>query len=107
MNPKTGAHPEVGAISFLEVTTTMPVCADSYADQWRRDAARIIARMAEKRLTLRICHTKSGSSWALSDGTPVPTRVALCAVNDVRLTSNNDGLFPGVPQSWTYNDPSM
>jgi hypothetical protein len=103
MNLKAGAHPVVGAVSFLEVV--MPLCVDTYADQWRREAARIIARMAEERLTLRICHTKSGSSWALSDGTSVPTRVALSAVNDVRLTSNEDGLFPGVPQSWKYDDP--
>jgi hypothetical protein len=97
----------VRAVSFLEVTTAMPVYVDKNADQLRRDAAKVIARMAEKRLVLRICHTKCGSSWALSDGTPVPSRVALSAVNDARLVSNNDGLFIGTGQTWRFDDPFL
>jgi hypothetical protein len=54
---------------------------------------------------LHLTFTKSGSNFVLSNGTPVPTDIALLVVNDVRVVSVNDGLFPTAPQTWRYVTP--
>jgi hypothetical protein len=51
---------------------------------------------------LHLTFTKSGSNFVLSNGTPVPTDIALLVVNDVRVVPVNDGLFPSTPQTWRW-----
>jgi hypothetical protein len=54
---------------------------------------------------LHLTHTTHGSDFALSDGTRVAAGIALLVVNDLRVVSVNDGLFPATPQTWRYVEP--
>jgi hypothetical protein len=73
-------------------------------DRRRHEAAAVIAAMAGG-ASLQLSFSKHGSTWTLSDGAVVSTEVALLIVNDVRVISVNDGLFPTTPQTWRYCEP--
>jgi hypothetical protein len=73
-------------------------------DRRRDGAARIISEMA-RGASLHLTYTSYGSDFRLSNGTRVAPEVALMVVNDVRVCSVNDGLFPTTPQTWRYIDP--
>jgi hypothetical protein len=75
-----------------------------HLDRRRHGAARIISEMS-RGAALHLTFTKSGSNFVLSNGTPVPTDIALLVVNDVRVVSVNEGLFPTAPQTWRYVTP--
>ena len=70
-------------------------------DRRRAKAAHIITAM-ERGASMNLTFTKPGSVFTLSDGTPVSAEIALMVVNDVRVCSVNDGLFPTTPQTWRY-----
>jgi hypothetical protein len=70
-------------------------------DHRRHGAARIISEMA-RGAALHLTYTKHGSDFVLSNGIRVAPDVALMVVNDVRVCSVNDGLFPITPQTWRY-----
>src|SRR5215831_10593999 len=70
-------------------------------DRRRAAAARVITAMS-RGASLHLTFLKRGSVWVLSDGTIVPPEVALSIVNNVRVVSVNDGLFPATPQTWRY-----
>jgi hypothetical protein len=53
-------------------------------------------------LTLNLTFTRTGSAFTLSDGTHVASGVAIAVINDVRIISQSDGLFPSLPQTWRY-----
>jgi hypothetical protein len=72
-----------------------------HLDRRRRSGARVISEMS-RGAALHLTFTKSGSKFVLSNGTPVSTDIALLVVNDVRVVSVNDGLFPGTPQTWRW-----
>ena len=72
-----------------------------HLDRHCHGAARIISEMS-RGAALHLTFTKSGSNFVLSNGTPVPTDIALLVVNDVRVVPVNDGLFPGTPQTWRW-----
>ena len=46
--------------------------------------------------------TRHGSAFTLSNGEHVPPEIAVAVINDVRIVSQLDGLFPSLPQSWKY-----
>jgi hypothetical protein len=73
-------------------------------DRRREKAARVITAM-ERGQTLNLTFSKRGSDFTLSDGTPVSAETALLVVNDVRVVSVNDGLFPVTPQTWRFVEP--
>jgi hypothetical protein len=73
-------------------------------DRRRARAARIIAAMA-RGAALHLTFTKRGSDFVLSDGTRVAPDIALMVVNDLRVVSVGDGLFPATPQTWRYVEP--
>jgi hypothetical protein len=75
--------------------------ARRFQDRRREKAASIIAAMA-RGLTLNLTFTKSGSAFTLSNGSRVAPEVAVMVVNDVRIISQSDGLFPALPQTWKY-----
>lgn len=75
--------------------------ARRHQDRRRQKAASVIAAMA-RGASLNLIFTRSGSAWTLSDGTHVAAEIALMVVNDVRVVSVNDGLFPVTPQTWRY-----
>jgi hypothetical protein len=52
--------------------------------------------------SLHLTFTRQGSDFVLSNGVRVTPEVALMVVNDVRVVSVNDGLFPSTPQTWRY-----
>jgi hypothetical protein len=72
-----------------------------FQDRRRAAAARVITSMSCGR-SLHQTFLKRGSVWTLSDGTIVPPEVALAVVNDVRVVSAGDGLFPQTSQTWRY-----
>ena len=72
-----------------------------FQDRRRQKASRVIAAM-ERGASLHLTFLKRGSVWTLSDGTIVPSEIALAVVNDVRVVSAGDGLFPSVSQTWRY-----
>jgi len=55
--------------------------------------------------SLHLIFTRHGSNFTLSNGICVTPEVALLVVNDVRVVSANDGLFPTAPQTWRYCEP--
>ena len=75
--------------------------ARRFQDRRRAAAARVITSMA-RGTSLHLTFLKRGSVWTLSDGTIVPSEIALAVVNDVRVVSAGDGLFPSVSQTWRY-----
>jgi len=70
-------------------------------DRRRGGAARVITEMS-RGASLRLTFTQRGSNFTLSNGIPVTPEVVLLVVNDVRIVSVNDGLFPTTPQTWTW-----
>jgi hypothetical protein len=75
--------------------------ARRFQDRRRTAAARVITAMMHG-ASLNLTFTKHGSVWTLSGGTVVAPEIALAVVNDVRVCSVNDGLFPQTPQTWCY-----
>jgi len=78
--------------------------ARRFQDRRRLKAAHVITAMA-RGANLNLMFTKCGSVFTLSDGTVVEPETALAVVNDVRVCSVNDGLFPATPQTWRYVGP--
>jgi hypothetical protein len=72
-------------------------------DRHRQKAARVITAM-QRGASLNLTHTRKGSVFTLN-GTVVAPETALAVVNDVRVCSVNDGLFPATPQTWRYVEP--
>jgi hypothetical protein len=72
-------------------------------DRLRAKAARVVTAM-ERGQTLNLTFTKTGSAFTLSDGTHVASEVAITVINDVRIISACDGLFPSLPQTWKHAD---
>jgi hypothetical protein len=70
-------------------------------DRRRAAATRVITAMA-RGASLHLTFLKRGSLWMLSDGSIVPAEIALAVVNDVRVVSAGDGLFPAVSQTWRF-----
>ena len=75
--------------------------ARRFQDRRRAAAARVITAM-ERGQTLNLMFTRSGSAFTLSNGVHVALEVAIAVINDVRIVSQNDGLFPSLPQSWKH-----
>ena len=73
-------------------------------DRRRQKTAHVITAMM-RGASLNLTHTRKGSVFTLSDGTVVMPEIALAVVNDVRVCSVNDGLFPATPQTWRYVKP--
>jgi hypothetical protein len=80
--------------------------ARRFQDQRRQKAARVITAM-ERGLTLNLTFTKHGSAFTLSDGSRVAPEVAVAVINDVRVISQSDGLFPALPQTWRHIEQSF
>jgi len=80
--------------------------ARHFQDRRRAAAARVITAM-ERGATLNLTFTRSGSAFTLSDGTCVPPEVAVAVINDVRILSACDGLFPSLPQTWKHIEQSF
>jgi hypothetical protein len=78
--------------------------ARRFQDRRRMRAANVITAMS-RGASLNLTHTRKGSVFTLSDGTVVMPEIALAVVNDVRVCSVNDGLFPATPQTWRYVKP--
>jgi hypothetical protein len=78
--------------------------ARRFQDRRREQAAHVIAAM-RRGVSLNLTFTRRGSVWTLSGGTVVASAVALMVVNDVRVASVNDGLFPTTPQTWRFIEP--
>ena len=70
-------------------------------DRRRVKAARVLTKMS-RGASLHLTFSKRGSDFTLSDGTSVSAETALMVVNDIRVVSVNDGLFPATPQTWRY-----
>jgi hypothetical protein len=75
--------------------------ARRFQERRREKAARIITAMS-RGAALHLTFTERGSDFALSNGVRVTPAVALMVVNDARVVSVNDGLFPATPQTWRY-----
>jgi hypothetical protein len=75
--------------------------ARRFQDRRRAAAARVITAM-ERGATLNLMFTKHGSAFTLSDGTHVAPEIAVAVINDVRIVSQSDGLFPALPQTWRH-----
>jgi hypothetical protein len=75
--------------------------ARRFQDRRREKAVHVITAM-QRGASLNLTFTKRGSVWTLSGGTVVAPEIALAVVNDVRVYSVNDGLFPQIPQTWRY-----
>ena len=75
-----------------------------FRDRHRQKAARVITAM-QRGASLNLTFTPKGSAFTLSGGTVVAPETALAVVNDVRVCSVNDGLFPATPQTWRYVEP--
>ena len=73
-------------------------------DRRRQKTAHVITAMM-RGASLNLTFTRKGSAFTLSDGTVVTPEIALAVVNDVRVCSVNDGLFPATPQTWRYIGP--
>ena len=74
--------------------------ARRFQDRRRAKAVRVITAMS-RGCTLNLTFTKHGSAFTLSDGTHVAPEVAVMVINDVRILSACDGLFP-LPQTWRH-----
>jgi hypothetical protein len=75
--------------------------ARQFHDRRRQKAAQIICAMS-RGLTLNLTFTRTGSAFTLSDGTHVASEIAIAVINDTRIISQNDGLFPSLPRTWRY-----
>jgi len=75
--------------------------ARRFQDRRRAAAARVITTM-ERKATLNLMFTKNGSAFTLSNGTHVAPEIAVMVINDVRILSQSDGLFPALPQTWRH-----
>jgi hypothetical protein len=82
-------------------TTASLRAARRFQDRRRGKAARVITAM-ERGLTLNLMFTKNGSVFTLSGGSRVTSEVAMMVINDVRIVSQSDGLFPALPQTWRH-----
>jgi hypothetical protein len=74
-----------------------------FQDRRREKATQVIAAMADG-ASLNLTFTKSGSVFTLSNGTRVPPEIAVMVINDIRIISGTDGLFPSLPQTWKHVD---
>jgi hypothetical protein len=79
--------------------------ARHFQDRRRAIAARVITAI-ERGLTLNLTFTKHGSAFTLSNGTHVAPEVAVAVINDLRVASQSDGLFPALPQTWKHVEQS-
>jgi hypothetical protein len=52
--------------------------------------------------SLHLMFLQHKSFWTLSDGTVVAPEIAMAVVNDVRVVSVGDGLFPATSQTWRF-----
>jgi hypothetical protein len=77
-----------------------------FQDRRRAKAARILTAM-ERGATLSLMFSRSGSVFTLSNGEHVAPEIALLVINDLRIISQNDGLFPSLPQSWKHVEQSF
>jgi hypothetical protein len=75
--------------------------ARRFHDRRRAAAARIITAM-QRGATMNLTFTRTGSAFTLSDGTHVAPEIAVAVINDVRIISQSDGLFPSLPQTWRH-----
>jgi hypothetical protein len=75
--------------------------ARRFQDHRRAKAARVITSMS-RGATLNLTFTRTGSVFALSSGERVPPEIAIAVINDIRIVSQSDGLFPSLPQSWKH-----
>jgi hypothetical protein len=75
--------------------------ARAFQDRRRAAAAHVIASM-ERGLTLNSTFTKHGSAFTLSNGEHVASEIAVAVINDLRIVSQSDGLFPTLPQTWRH-----
>jgi hypothetical protein len=88
------------------IPTVASICAARrFQERRRAAAARIIAQMA-RGLTMNLTFVKGGSAFTLSNGTRVPPQVAVMVINDTRIVSQSDGLFPALPQTWLPSNSS-
>lgn len=68
----------------------------------------ICERVQSGRVMLMVTYGTGPASWATTDGLPVTARCARELTGDLFepgmpsgcLQSNEDGLFPGMPQTW-------
>jgi len=74
--------------------------ARRFQDRRRAAAARVITAMS-RGASLSLMFTRSGSAFTLSNGEHVPSEIAVAVINDVRIISQNDGLFT-LPQTWKH-----
>ena len=74
--------------------------ARRFQDRRRAAAARVITAMS-RGASLSLMFTRSGSAFTLSNGAHVAPEVAIAVINDVRIISQNDGLFT-LPQTWKH-----
>lgn len=54
----------------------------------------------EQGRVLMVTHSAEGSAYGLDTGQAVPTNVARSLQGDLFVRPNNDGLFPGMTQTW-------
>jgi len=74
-------------------------------DQRRLKAARVITAM-QRGATMNLTFAKRGSVFSLSNGVDVAPEIAVMVINDLRIVSQQDGLFPSLsPQTWIYLEP--
>jgi hypothetical protein len=78
--------------------------ARRFQDRRREKAAHVITAM-QRGATMNLRFTRNGSTFTLSNGTHVTSEVAIAVINDVRIVSQLDGLFPSLPQTWIYLEP--
>jgi hypothetical protein len=72
-----------------------------FQDRRRAKAARVITAMS-RGCTLNLTFARSGSAFTLSNGEHVPSEIASLVINDLRIVSQSDGLFPSLPQTWRH-----
>jgi hypothetical protein len=75
-----------------------------FQNQQRAKAAQILTAM-ERGASLYLSFSKNGNAFVLSNGTRVPSEVAMVVINDARIVAESAGLFPAAPQSWKYEEP--
>ena len=80
--------------------------ARRFQDRRRAAAARVITSMS-RGCTLNLTFTKHGSAFTLSNGEHVSPEIAIMVINDVRILSACDGLFPSLPQTWKHAEQSF
>ena len=86
----------------MSITTVQSIRgARRFQDRRRVKAAHVITAMS-RGASLNLTFTRKDSVFTLSDGTVVTPETALMVVNDIRICSVDDGLFPATPQTWRY-----